>query len=81
LGIYLIGMLMWSGLTFPDSPTQDASRTAVTGSPSGATNPTDRTPPANPAYPLREDQTDHDTQAVIAASGYICAFGPGQDAA
>jgi len=57
VAIYMVGMLVWSGLTSPDTPTQDASRTAVTGSPSGAANPTDRTPPANPAYPLREDQT------------------------
>jgi hypothetical protein len=61
VGVYLLGTLVWSGLTSPDSPTQDASRTAVTGSPSGAANPTDRTPPANPAYPLREGQTTGST--------------------
>jgi hypothetical protein len=61
VGVYLVGMLVWSALTSPDSPTQDASRTAVTGSPSGRANPTDRTPPANPAYPLREDQTTGST--------------------
>jgi hypothetical protein len=61
VGVYLVGMLVWSGLTSPDSPTQEASRTAVTGSPSGAANPTDRIQPANPAYPLREDQTTGST--------------------
>jgi hypothetical protein len=61
IGIYLISMLIWSGSTSPDSTSQDASRTAVTGSPSGSANRTDRTPTANPAYPLREDQTTGST--------------------
>jgi hypothetical protein len=52
VGIYLIGMLVWSGIRSPDQPTQDASREAITGGPSGSSrNPSDRTPPANPAYP------------------------------
>ena len=52
VGIYLAGMLIWSGLRSPDHPTQEASREAATGAPSGSSrNPSDRTPPANPAYP------------------------------
>jgi hypothetical protein len=61
IGLYLVSMLIWSGSTSPDSTSQDASRTAVTGSPTGSANRTDRTPPANPAYPLREDQTTGST--------------------
>ena len=57
IGLYLLSMLFWAGSTSPDSTSQDASRTAVTGSPTGSTNPTDRTPSANPAYPLRNDMT------------------------
>jgi hypothetical protein len=60
-GLYLVSMMIWSGSTSPDSTSQDASRTAVTGSPSGSANRTDRTPSANPAYPLREDQTTGST--------------------
>ena len=64
--IYLVGMLVWSGLTSPDSPTQEASRTAVTGSPSGAANPTDRTPPRQSGLPAagRSDDRHHDAQAI-----------------
>ncbi|HKH33826.1 MAG TPA: hypothetical protein VKA80_06625 [Beijerinckiaceae bacterium] len=61
IGLYLVSMLIWSGSTSPDSTSQDASRTAVTGSPTGSANRTDRTPPANPAYPLREEQTTGST--------------------
>ncbi|MBZ6077721.1 hypothetical protein [Microvirga puerhi] len=51
-GIAMGGYLIWVGMTSPNNPNQDASRAAVTGSPSGtASNPTDRTSPANPAYP------------------------------
>jgi hypothetical protein len=57
IGLYLLSMLFWAGSTSPDSTSQDASRTAVTGSPTGSTNATDRTPSANPAYPLRNDMT------------------------
>lgn len=57
VALYLVSMLLWAGSTSPDSASQDASRTAVTGSPTGSTNPTDRTPSANPAYPLRNDMT------------------------
>ncbi len=48
------GYLIWVGTTSPDNPSQDASRAAVTGSQSGSSNanPTDRTSPANPAYPV-----------------------------
>lgn len=41
------GYLTWVGMTSPDNPNQGNSNAAVTGS----SNPTDRTPPANPAYP------------------------------
>jgi hypothetical protein len=61
VGIYLVSMMIWSSSTSPDSTSQDASRTAVTGSPTGSANRTDRTPSANPAYPLREDQTTGST--------------------
>jgi cytoskeletal protein RodZ len=61
IGLYLLSMLFWAGSTSPDSTSQDASRTAVTGSPSGSANLTTRTPPANPAYPLRSDMTTGST--------------------
>jgi hypothetical protein len=60
VGLYLVSMLIWSGATSPDSPSADASRTAVTGSPTGG-NKTDRISPANPAYPLQESQTTGST--------------------
>jgi hypothetical protein len=60
IALYLVSMMIWAGSTSPDSTSQDASRKAVTGSPSGG-NRTDRTPSANPAYPLREDQTTGST--------------------
>jgi len=50
-GIFLAGMLIWSGMRSPDHPSQDASREAITGAPSGSRNPSDRTAPANLAYP------------------------------
>jgi hypothetical protein len=44
--------MIWSGAESPDAPGQNASREAVTGSPSGsATNRSDHVNPANPAYP------------------------------
>jgi hypothetical protein len=53
VGIYLASMMIWAGSESPDHPSQDASRQATTGSPSGSTaNPTDRVAPANPAYPV-----------------------------
>ena len=61
IGLYLLSMLFWAGSTSPDSTSQDASRTAVTGSPAGSANPTARTPSANPAYPLRSDMTTGST--------------------
>ncbi|QFU17848.1 hypothetical protein [Microvirga thermotolerans] len=55
-GIAIGGYLIWVGRTSPDDPGQAASRAAVTGSPSGSSaNPTDRTSPANPAYPVPTD--------------------------
>lgn len=61
IGIYLLSMMIWAGSTSPDSASQDASRTAVTGSPTGSSNTTARTPSANPAYPLRSDMTTGST--------------------
>lgn len=62
IGIYLLSMMIWAGSTSPDSASQDASRTAVTGSPSGSSNPTARTPSANPAYPVREGEVTGSTK-------------------
>ncbi|MCB5174405.1 MULTISPECIES: hypothetical protein [Microvirga] len=53
LAVIGAGYMIWVGATSPDNPSQEASREAVTGSPSGAgANPTDRISPANPAYPV-----------------------------
>jgi hypothetical protein len=51
--VAITGFMMWTGAESPDSATQDASRQATTGSPTGSTdaNPSDRVSPANPAYP------------------------------
>jgi hypothetical protein len=49
LGLYLVGMMMWSGSESPTSPSQDASR--QTTSPPAASSNTSQTPAANPAYP------------------------------
>ncbi|MBM6593461.1 hypothetical protein [Microvirga pudoricolor] len=50
--VAVAGYLVWVGMSSPDNPSQDASRAAVTGSTTGSSrNPTDATPPANPAYP------------------------------
>jgi hypothetical protein len=50
--VALAGYMIWSGAESPDAPGQNASREAVTGSPSGsATNRSDHVNPANPAYP------------------------------
>ena len=46
VGVYLLGTLVWSGLTSPDSPTQDASRTAPE-----ARSPTSILRPRTP-YPI-----------------------------
>jgi len=54
--ILLGGYFIWASRTVPDDPGQAASRAAITGSPSGSSaNPTDRTSPANPAYPAPTD--------------------------
>ena len=58
LGIALAGYMMWVRSESPDAVSQDASRQAVTGSPSGSgSNPTNRTSPANPAYPVPTDRS------------------------
>jgi flagellar basal body-associated protein FliL len=51
LGAALTGYMFWSSATSPDSTSQNASRTAVTGSPTGSKNPSVHTLPQNPAYP------------------------------
>jgi hypothetical protein len=49
IGIYLLSMLVWSGSTSPDSPSQNAARQQA-GAPAASSN-TSGTPAANPAYP------------------------------
>jgi hypothetical protein len=50
--VALAGSMMWAGAESPDAPGQNASREAITGSPSGsASNRSDHVNPANPAYP------------------------------
>src|SRR3954452_20958093 len=61
IGLYLFSMLFWAGSTPPGTTSQDASRTAVGGPPAASANPTARTPPSNPAYPLRSDMTTGST--------------------
>ena len=55
LGLYLVGMMVWSGSESPTSPSQDASRQAT--SPSASSSNTSGTPSANPAYPAPATQT------------------------
>jgi hypothetical protein len=58
LAVAVGGYLVWVGMSSPDDPSQEASRQSVTGSTSGSgSNPTDRTSPANPAYPAPADPT------------------------
>jgi hypothetical protein len=57
LGIYMVGMMVWSGSTSPDSASQNASRQSTTGSASGSgggvsSSNTSGTPAGNPAYPV-----------------------------
>jgi flagellar basal body-associated protein FliL len=52
LAVAIAGYMIWVGATSPDSPSQEASRGATTGSQTGSGgNPSNRTSPANPAYP------------------------------
>ncbi len=46
-GIAIAGYLTWVTMTSPTSPSQDASRASVTGSPTGSTTPGAATPPPN----------------------------------
>jgi hypothetical protein len=57
--VALAGFMIWAGSRSPDSPSQDASRQATTGTPagSGASNPSTRTKPENPAYPAPAEPT------------------------
>jgi hypothetical protein len=57
LAVAVVGYLIWVGATSPDDPSQNASRAAVTGSPSGSGNPSDRVKPENPAYPAPSEPT------------------------
>ena len=69
--IYLVGMLVWSGLTSPDSPTQDAS-------PHGRDRLTERgREPYGPdsarqsglSAAGRSDDRHHDAQAITVGQG------------
>ena len=55
LVVAVAGYMIWVGATSPDDASQNASRAAVTGSPSGSVNPSDRVKPENPAYPVPAD--------------------------
>jgi len=56
LAIYMVSLMIWTGSESPDSASQDASRQATTGSPSGSSrNPSTQISPANPAYPVPTD--------------------------
>jgi cytoskeletal protein RodZ len=55
IGLYLVGMMVWSGSESPTQPSQDASRQAV--SPSASSSNTSGTPSANPAYPAPASPT------------------------
>ena len=59
IALSLTGYLLWVGAESPDHPSQEASRQATTGTPSGSSNanPTDRISPANPAYPVPTDRS------------------------
>jgi hypothetical protein len=62
LGVYMVSLMLWSGAESPDHSSQNASRQTVTGSPSGSgSNPSDRTPSANPAYPAPTDPSSTGT--------------------
>lgn len=49
LGLYMVGIMFWSGAQSPDHPSQDASRQSTTGGASSSN--TSKVPTANPAYP------------------------------
>jgi hypothetical protein len=55
LGLYLVGMMVWSGSESPTNPSQDASRQAA--SPSASSSNASGTPAANPAYPAPASPT------------------------
>ena len=48
LGIYMVGLMTWSGATSPASPAQTSSQ--QTANPASSAN-TSRVPAENPAYP------------------------------
>jgi hypothetical protein len=58
-GVALAGFMLWAGSESPDAPGQDASRQAITGSPSGSSNanPSNQVKPENPAYPAPANPT------------------------
>ncbi len=49
LGLYMVSLMVWTGSTSPDAPSQDASRQITTGGASSSN--TSKVPTANPAYP------------------------------
>jgi hypothetical protein len=56
LGLFMVGMMLWSGSTSPDHPSQNASRQTTTGTATGSGSGvssanTSGVPAANPAYP------------------------------
>jgi hypothetical protein len=53
--VALGGYMIWAGSESPDAPSLEAARGATTGSSNA--NPTDRVPPANPAYPVPADRS------------------------
>ena len=56
LGLYMVGMMVWSGSDSPTHPSQDASRQATSPSASSSSS-SSRTPAANPAYPAPASPT------------------------
>lgn len=60
LAAFLAVYMIWVGSAPPDSARVNApgaSTSSGTTTPTGAGNPTDRTVPANPAYPAPTDRT------------------------
>jgi len=61
VGLALTGYMFWNSSTSPDSTSQNASRTAVTGSPTGRSNPSTHTLPQNLAYPAPSEPSSTGT--------------------
>jgi hypothetical protein len=56
VGVYFVGMMVWSGSESPTHPSQDASRQATSPS-GGSSSASSGTPAANPAYPAPASPT------------------------